>query len=91
MHLNMYKTTHNYKLFQSNGIQTTAAIAWNDDFMWDHKFFFMQESLLRCGKEAILRKGNELERKKAMKKLGQTSLVLGLFVLTAFTVQKIFV
>ena len=51
----------------------------------------MQESLLRYGKETILHKSNELEQKKAMKKLGQTSLVLGLFVVTAFTVQKIFV
>ena len=55
------------------------------------KYFFIQESLLRYGKEAILHKSNELEQKKAMKKLGQTSLVLGVFVVTAYTVQKIFV
>ena len=59
--------------------------------MWDYKIFVMQESLLRYGKEAILHKSNESEQKKAMKKLGQTGLVLGLFVVTAFTVQKIFV
>ena len=51
----------------------------------------MQESLLRCGKEAILHKSNELEEKEVMKKFGQTGLVLGVFVVVAFTVKQIFV
>ena len=53
--------------------------------------FVMQESLLRCGKEAILHKSNELEQKEVMKKFGQTGLVVGVFVVAAFTVKQIFV
>ena len=47
--------------------------------------------LLKFGKEAILLKGNELEQKEKLKKLGQTSLVLGMFLVGAFTVKQIFV
>ena len=46
---------------------------------------------MRCGKEAILHENNELEEKEVMKKLGQTGLVLGVFVVAAFTVKQIFV
>ena len=50
-------------------------------------YFFMQESLSRCGKETILYNNNQ---KEAMKKFGQTSLMLGVFVVAAFTVKQLF-
>ena len=51
--------------------------------------FCLQESLLKYGREALLHR-NGTKHTEAMKKLGQASLVLGVFAVAAFTIKQLF-
>ena len=50
----------------------------------------LQDSLLTYGNEALSRKGNDLKQEELVKKLGQTSLMIGAFTLATFAVLKTF-
>ena len=49
----------------------------------------LQDSLLRYGKEALSHK-NGTKQREALKKLGQASLMVGVFAVAAFAVKQMF-